>query len=237
MQAKGHYTTTPGRTLVDTTPLVSYILLAEFDVDQGSVLKASFPKNLIPPPPSDLISSSLSYEELVANMMHPDGAQRQEWDHNYFLLHRPDIPIDKEATEEWELLEDTESKSIDLSNLVEHKKQVENTLFGLNCITCNRNAKVKRGATVLAVALLSESPSLCLSDGQATGLIPLLRKFLVLCLEAPDSVLNLMEQLYSCINTLECSESYRVLTSIPDLRFSSKPFFIVSNNFYLQFHK
>lgn len=208
--------------------LVSFILVAEFDIDQGSVMKAQYPRPLVSPPPSSFVSQELSYQDLVANMMHPDGSQRQEWDYNYFLLHRPDTPIDKDAMEEWELMDDATSESIDLSTILpETPIDNESTLFAINCITCNRNQQAKRGATVLAVSILSEYPSLSISDGWATGLLPLLRKFLTSALESPDSTTALLKELYLQLNSIECKDSFQTLSTVTDLSFSTKPFFLV----------
>jgi len=214
------------------TPLVSLVLVAEFDIEQGGIMKAQYPREIVSPPPSEFISGSLSYCDLVANIMLPDGAQRQEWDYNYFLLHRPKTPLSKEVTDEWELLESQEtSTSISLSSLMtpDASYPPNNTLFALNCVTCTRNSAASRGATVLAVSILSEFPSVCLSDGQATGMIPLLRKFLVVALENPQFTVDLMTQLYTKLNSMECYEHYRILSSIPDIRYSTKPFFLQSS--------
>ena len=172
--------------------------------------------------------------------MHPDGSQRQEWDHNYFLLHRPEDPASAEAMKEWEVLDDDPtlpptSHSVDLTSLMRTRDPQDQggsptgTLFALNVVTCNRNVEVRRGATVLAVALLSESSSICLSNGWATGFIPLLRSFLAEALLRPTERRDLMTQLYSSLNSPEARRCLHRLSFLSPFHFGSQSFFLVRN--------
>lgn len=64
--------------------VVEHILLSEFDIDYGSRLSIQFPYS-IPIPPE---KTQVQYEDLIANLMLPDGSQELEWDHSNFILYR-----------------------------------------------------------------------------------------------------------------------------------------------------
>ena len=60
-------------------PLIDYVLLAEFDIDRGSTLRASYPAAIRGLPPS--------LEGRLAELMLPDGAHLRSTDETCFLLH------------------------------------------------------------------------------------------------------------------------------------------------------
>ena len=61
----------------DHVPIISYILVSEFDILKGSTLKASYP------------SSIPNYEDnFFSNLMLPEGAHHHEEDTTIFFLHR-----------------------------------------------------------------------------------------------------------------------------------------------------
>lgn len=72
-------------------PLVEFILLSEFDIDEGSVLSVQYPRNL-PLPPG---KTETEYTTLIPNMMLPDGCQNVEWDHCNFVLYRNVIILEE----------------------------------------------------------------------------------------------------------------------------------------------
>jgi hypothetical protein len=185
---------------VTRKPLISYILLAEFDVDRGSVMRYQHPRELVAPPPSEYLSHAIKYDELVANMMLPDGVQNQIWEHNNFLLHRPPDHGTTQFLNDWEVLSQEENaKLVDLAPIVTDSPEdskMDATLFAFNVIRCFKDAKAKRGAVIQALAVLSEFPALCLSDGWATGLLPLLRKALALIIESPHEIPFIFSELY-----------------------------------------
>ncbi|PVU94969.1 hypothetical protein BB559_002858 [Furculomyces boomerangus] len=61
---------------MDNIPNIDYILLAEFDIDSGSILKHQYPN----PTGED--------ESILAELMLPDGAHMRESDWTYFILNQ-----------------------------------------------------------------------------------------------------------------------------------------------------
>ena len=65
-------------------PLVEFVLLSEFDIDQGSILSVEYPRPL----PTPKGKTEDEFKTLIPNMMLPDGCQNLEWDHCNFILYR-----------------------------------------------------------------------------------------------------------------------------------------------------
>ena len=221
-------TTTPGQSELPKTRLISYILLAEFDVDEGSILKQQYPRELVAPLSMKNSETNLSYSELIANMMHPDGSQRQDWDFNYFLLHRPPSTQIKEVCSDWEIVEENnKSQSVTLSDFIDDDGSNEPTLFAINTILCKLDKTVKRGATVRAISILSQYPAVSMSDGWATGIFPLVKDALLHTFDSEIDQTTLLSDLYNSINSLDIIPKFQLLANIPELEYSVKPYFLV----------
>ena len=140
-------------------PIIDFVLLAEFDIDQGSLLTVQHPRQL---PLPEGQTNREAFHDSLSNLMLPDGCQNLEWDYSHFILYRRFPGQDA--------------------------NQVSPALYGLNLVHRRLDSSVRRGAVVKALAVLSPVPELCFADGWATGLFPLLRRALLDYFDANSSV-------------------------------------------------
>ncbi|CAE6478836.1 unnamed protein product [Rhizoctonia solani] len=111
----------------------AYVLLAEFDIDQGSVLTHQYPH----PMGID--------EQFIAEMMIPDGVHDQKSDWTIFFLNQVD-----ENTVTNSLIDDDPVTSGERQPL----------LYVLNLVRTVKNPNARRGANVKALALCTPHPYL-----------------------------------------------------------------------------
>ncbi|KAH9855323.1 spindle pole body interacting protein [Lenzites betulinus] len=113
----------------------SFVLVAVFDIDKGAKLAYQFPQPLG------------TDEGLLANLMLPDGAERQPTDWTVFFLNQTPFNTIKPV-----LALDTESK--------EAEEDGSNMLYGINLVRTKLDSTVRRGATVKAMAIVTRYPFL-----------------------------------------------------------------------------
>ncbi|KAG8702880.1 hypothetical protein FRC08_003195 [Ceratobasidium sp. 394] len=111
----------------------AFVLLAEFDIDQGSVLTHQYPH----PMGID--------EQFIAEMMIPDGVHDQKSDWTIFFLNQ--VPAN---TVTISLIDDTPAVPEENSQL----------LYVLNLVRTVKNPNARRGANVKALALCTPHPYL-----------------------------------------------------------------------------
>ncbi|BGP15794.1 hypothetical protein JCM10213v2_003783 [Rhodosporidiobolus nylandii] len=166
-------------------PLVEYVLLAEFDIDQGSVLKHQYPA----PTGCD--------DHLLAEHMLPDGAHDRQEDWTVFYLNQvPGLTCDPS------LLRDTKGKgkAVEGGEGGETEKggKGEGLLYVMSLVRTKKDATVRRGALVKALAVATRNPY-----------IQIFKPILLLALESyfstaptsPDGGLSVLSNLYNSLNT------------------------------------
>ncbi|KAI0819413.1 spindle pole body interacting protein [Trametes gibbosa] len=111
----------------------SFVLVADFDIDKGAQLTYQFPQPLG------------TDEGLLANLMLPDGAERQPTDWTVFFLNqtpfntiKPILALDNESRE---AVEDGASM-----------------LYGINLVRTKLDKTARRGAIVKAMAIVTRYP-------------------------------------------------------------------------------
>ncbi|GAA5968749.1 hypothetical protein JCM11641_000720 [Rhodosporidiobolus odoratus] len=111
-----------------THPLVDYVLLAEFDIDQGSVLKHQYPQD------------TGCDQHLLAEHMLPDGAHDRQEDWTVFCLNQvPGLTLDTKAKSK-----DTQPET--------------GLYYVMSLVRTKMDAAVRRGALVKALAVVTRNP-------------------------------------------------------------------------------
>ncbi|BGP31722.1 hypothetical protein JCM10296v2_003496 [Rhodotorula toruloides] len=127
---------------------VEYVLLAEFDIDQGSVLRHQYP------------CSTGTDEHLLAEHMLPDGAHDRPEDWTVFYLGQiPPLTIDRA------LLAKTRSDLKGKGKAVEGDgadlgagEEDNGLLYVMSLVRTKKDASVRRGALVKALAVVTRNP-------------------------------------------------------------------------------
>ncbi|KAM0787441.1 hypothetical protein ACM66B_003521 [Microbotryomycetes sp. NB124-2] len=165
---------------------VSHVLVAEFDIDQGSVLRHEFPQ----PTGTD--------EHLLAEHMLPDGVHDRAEDWTVFYLNQiPALTVKPASRTVLEsqhgVTQQTESsRSQDSDN---------GLLYVMSLVRTKKDATVRRGALVKAMAVVSHHP-----------FIQVFKPVLVLALEDyfREPSIDCLARVYAAINEMDTS-------SMPDL--------------------
>ncbi|ETW77958.1 hypothetical protein HETIRDRAFT_388025 [Heterobasidion irregulare TC 32-1] len=156
----------------------SFVLLAEFDIDRGAQLTYQFPQPLG------------SDEGLLANLMLPDGAEKQLEDWTIFFLNQtpfntiaPVLALEK-PTANGHKQEGDEERDADQPEL----------LYVLNLVRTKHDKNVRRGAVVKAMAICTRYP-----------FIQVFKPVLLLALDdyfsAPSQ--DCLARLFDAINSME----------------------------------
>lgn len=116
-------------------PLISYVLVAEFDIDTGSTLRHQYP-SVIPGYTPDYFAES----------MLPEGAHNRDQDFSYIFLNRKST-----------LITDAENDS----TLNEYNDIDTTFLYGINLVKTKFDQNVRRGAIVKAMAVFSPYHFIC----------------------------------------------------------------------------
>ncbi|KAG8846289.1 hypothetical protein FRB96_002041 [Tulasnella sp. 330] len=154
-----------------TAQHVSFVLLAEFDIDQGSVLSHEYPY----PTGMD--------EQLLADLMIPDGVHEQTEDWTIFFLNQtPGNTISSIFTPGDEEEEEADDK--------------KDLLYVLNLVRTKHDKSVKRGAVVKALAICTHHPC-----------IQIFKPILLIALEDyyVDPSVECLVRLFDAINSMDIS--------------------------------
>ncbi|GAA5821503.1 hypothetical protein JCM3770_000601, partial [Rhodotorula araucariae] len=167
----------------------TYILLAEFDIDQGSILKHQYPA----PTGTD--------EHLLAEHMLPDGAHDRAEDWTVFYLNQvPALSVDPT------LLVQARADLKGKGRAVDQDAQPDNgvpivqddggLLYVMSLVRTKKDASVRRGALVKALAVATRNPY-----------IQIFKPILLLALEdyfnAPS--VSVLANLYTSLNAIDTS--------------------------------
>ncbi|KDQ58432.1 hypothetical protein JAAARDRAFT_193004 [Jaapia argillacea MUCL 33604] len=119
----------------------SFVLLAEFDIDRGAQLTYQFPQPLG------------TDEGLLANLMLPDGAEKQFEDWTIFFLNQ--TPFNQIAP-----VLALETPGVDGKGVLEGdiEKDRPELLYVLNLVRTKHDKSVRRGAVVKAMAICTRHP-------------------------------------------------------------------------------
>ncbi|EMD35474.1 hypothetical protein CERSUDRAFT_116221 [Gelatoporia subvermispora B] len=115
----------------------SFVLLADFDIDRGAQLTYQFPQPLG------------TDEGLLANLMLPDGAERQLEDWTIFFLNQ--TPFNTIAPVL--ALEDAHARG-----QLERREEEQELLYVLNLVRTKLDKTARRGAVVKAMAICTRHP-------------------------------------------------------------------------------
>ncbi|ORY92415.1 docking domain of Afi1 for Arf3 in vesicle trafficking-domain-containing protein [Leucosporidium creatinivorum] len=176
-------------------PPVSYVLLAEFDIDEGSVLKHQYPV------------ATGTDEHLLAEHMLPDGAHDRTEDWTVFYLNQiPGLTVDSS------LLDSPNNPGrIDSSLAGKGKGRASENgsgapsfattmgtdgelLYVMSLVRTKKDASVRRGALVKALAVASHNPY-----------IQIYKPILLLALEDyyKEPSIDCLSRLYRAINSMD----------------------------------
>ncbi|KAI0642652.1 spindle pole body interacting protein [Trametes meyenii] len=114
----------------------SFVLVADFDIDRGAQLTYQFPQPLG------------TDEGLLANLMLPDGAERQPTDWTVFFLNQTPFNTIKPVL----ALGSDEGKDT--------TEEGSNMLYGINLVRTKLDKTARRGAIVKAMAIVTRYPFL-----------------------------------------------------------------------------
>ncbi|KDQ14075.1 hypothetical protein BOTBODRAFT_33187 [Botryobasidium botryosum FD-172 SS1] len=157
---------------------VSFILLAEFDIDQGSVLARQYPF----PTGTD--------EQVLAEFMLPDGAHSQTEDWTIFFLNQ--TPMNTIAPVfAPELPERSDDKSA-----VPSEESKPELLYVLNLVRTKKDQAVRRGGIVKAMAICTHHP-----------FIQIFKPILLVALEDyfSDPSMECLARLFDAVNAMDLS--------------------------------
>ncbi|SCV67839.1 BQ2448_5450 [Microbotryum intermedium] len=174
-------------------PPISHVFLAEFDIDQGSILKHQYPGQ-----------TSID-EHLLAEHMLPDGAHDRQEDWTVFYLNQiPPLTISDPST-----ASTSESDATSVTSGAagaEVNGQKSELLYVMSLVRTKKDATVRRGALVKALAVASHHPY-----------IQVFKPVLLLALEAyfiePSSAY--LVRLFHSINSMDMSD-------VPNLSFDER---------------
>ncbi|VDC00132.1 unnamed protein product [Peniophora sp. CBMAI 1063] len=150
----------------------SFVLLAEFDIDKGAQLTYQFPQPLG------------ADEGLLANLMLPDGAEKQLEDWTIFFLNQ--TPFNTIAP----------VLALDNANNGDPEAGKQDILYVLNLVRTKHDKTVRRGAVVKAMAICTRHP-----------FIQIFKPVLLLALDdyytTPSQ--DCLARLFDAINTMDIS--------------------------------
>ncbi|GAA5940474.1 hypothetical protein JCM1841_001028, partial [Sporobolomyces salmonicolor] len=163
-------------------PQVDYVLLAEFDIDEGSVLRHQYPA----PTGTD--------QHLLAEHMLPDGAHDRTEDWTVFYLNQvPALTIDPSlltsTPEGAEASAKGKGRAVDAGGAKD-----DGLLYVMSLVRTKKDASVRRGALVKALAVATRNPY-----------IQIYKPILLLALEDYFSTpsISVLARLYTAINSME----------------------------------
>ncbi|GAA5868799.1 hypothetical protein JCM1840_005123 [Sporobolomyces johnsonii] len=163
-------------------PQVDYVLLAEFDIDEGSVLRHQYPA----PTGTD--------EHLLAEHMLPDGAHDRTEDWTVFYLNQvPGLTVDPSllasTPEGAEASAKGKGRAVDAGGARDDR-----LLYVMSLVRTKKDASVRRGALVKALAVATRNPY-----------IQIYKPILLLALEDYFSTpsIAVLARLYTAINSME----------------------------------
>ncbi|GAA5824786.1 hypothetical protein JCM10212_004929 [Sporobolomyces blumeae] len=178
-----------------TRPEVEYVFLAEFDIDQGSVLRHEYP------------AKTGTDQHLLAEHMLPDGAHDRPEDWTVFYLNQiPSLTVDPTLLSSTP--EGLEAQAKRTSRGGEPTSGLEGVagsrsggttegrglLYVMSLVRTKKDATVRRGALVKALAVATRNPY-----------IQIYKPILLLALEDYFSTpsISVLAKLYSAINSIE----------------------------------
>ncbi|KAK4048369.1 hypothetical protein OIO90_005839 [Microbotryomycetes sp. JL221] len=171
---------------------VSYVLMAEFDIDQGSVLKHQYPE----PTGTD--------EHLLAEHMLPDGVHDRAEDWTVFYLNQiPALTVKRQINGAMPLNGDKDglgntSEAIGNNQVHAALGQDESggLLYVMSLVRTKKDATVRRGALVKALAVVSRHPY-----------IQVFKPVLLLALEDyyKEPSIDCLARVYTAINEMDTS--------------------------------
>ncbi|GAA5958013.1 hypothetical protein JCM21900_004745 [Sporobolomyces salmonicolor] len=163
-------------------PQVDYVLLAEFDIDEGSVLRHQYPA----PTGTD--------QHLLAEHMLPDGAHDRTEDWTVFYLNQvPALTVDPSlltsTPEGAEASAKGKGRAVDAGGAKD-----DGLLYVMSLVRTKKDASVRRGALVKALAVATRNPY-----------IQIYKPILLLALEDYFSTpsISVLARLYTAINSME----------------------------------
>ncbi|GAA5914657.1 hypothetical protein JCM8208_000402, partial [Rhodotorula glutinis] len=176
---------------------VDYVLLAEFDIDQGSLLRHQYPA----PTGTD--------EHLLAEHMLPDGAHDRPEDWTVFYLNQvPGLIVDPAPLAQARADLKGKARALDQDAAgaadedgvavtpVHHDDDGGGLLFVMSLVRTKKDASVRRGALVKALAVATRNPY-----------IQIFKPILLLALEdyfnSPS--LDVLANLYASLNAMDTS--------------------------------
>ncbi|GAA5849623.1 hypothetical protein JCM8547_000514 [Rhodosporidiobolus lusitaniae] len=170
------------------SPAVEYVLLAEFDIDQGSVLKHQYP------------ASTGTDEHLLAEHMLPDGAHDRPEDWTVFYLNQvPGLTVDPSLLAQAD--PKGKGKAVDQDGGQENaggkaEKDDGGLLYVMSLVRTKKDASVRRGALVKALAVATRNPY-----------IQIFKPILLLALEDyfNNPSASVLEKLYTSLNAMDTS--------------------------------
>ncbi|KZS96252.1 spindle pole body interacting protein [Sistotremastrum niveocremeum HHB9708] len=157
---------------------VSFVLLAEFDIDVGAILSRQFPTPLG------------TDEQLLASLMLPDGAEKQSEDWTIFLLNQ--TPLN---TVDPLFSDSPERDSFDRRSSTDDTRDM---LYVLNLVRTKHDTSVRRGAIVKAMAICTHYPFIQIFK-------PVL--LMALDDYFSDPTIECLERLYDSINAMDLSRA------------------------------
>ncbi|BGP24301.1 hypothetical protein JCM10295v2_003211 [Rhodotorula toruloides] len=165
---------------------VEYVLLAEFDIDQGSVLRHQYPC----PTGTD--------EHLLAEHMLPDGAHDRPEDWTVFYLGQiPPLTVDRALLAKTRTELKGKGKAIDGDEAhVEAGEEENGLLHVMSLVRTKKDASVRRGALVKALAVVTRNPY-----------IQIFKPALLFALEDyfNNPSLSVLSHLYDSLNSMDTS--------------------------------
>ncbi|GAA6027633.1 hypothetical protein JCM8097_007956 [Rhodosporidiobolus ruineniae] len=167
-------------------PAVEYVLLAEFDIDQGSVLRHQFP------------ASTGTDEHLLAEHMLPDGAHDRPEDWTVFYLNQvPGLTVDPTLLAKADVKGKGKAVEQDGAGETTTKpagKDEGGLLYVMSLVRTKKDATVRRGALVKALAVATRNPY-----------IQIFKPILLLALEDyfNNPSISVLANLYHSLNAMD----------------------------------
>ncbi|GAA5997729.1 AFI1/MesA family protein [Rhodotorula paludigena] len=158
---------------------VDYVLLAEFDIDQGSILKHQYPHD------------TGTDEHLLAEHMLPDGAHDRPEDWTVFYLNQVPALTVRDAKGKGKALDQDGDNGTGATNDADG-----GLLYVMSLVRTKKDATVRRGALVKALAVATRNPY-----------IQIFKPILLLALEDyfNNPSLSVLANLYESLNAMDTS--------------------------------
>lgn len=125
---------------------MSFILLGEFDIDEGSILKHEYPR------------ATGANEHLLAELMLPDGAHSRSEDWTIFYLNQT-------AAVTVTSISPTEGETDSLNSNNGEKDKPGRLLYVLNLVRTKKDEKVRRSVSWWGMGIGCEADLLYLEEG------------------------------------------------------------------------